>query len=139
MTERTGANLVRLSDTGQTVADPAEDVRGRKVLDAAGDDVGTVHDLLVDDEETRVRMLRVEHGGFLGIGADHFLVPVEAVTSVTPDAVHIDRERARLTDVPRYDPEMSDTAANYGDLYGWWGFPPFYGAGAVYPPYPYYR
>ena len=132
-----GSTLVRLGETDLTVADRRADVRGRKVVDAAGEDVGNVDDLLVDDTETRVRMLRVEHGGFLGIGADHFLVPVDAVTSVTEDAVHIDRERARLTDVPGYDPDVAKAPTYYGDVYDWWGYPAYWAPGYGYPGYPY--
>jgi sporulation protein YlmC with PRC-barrel domain len=93
MTAPTGDTLVPLSESTLTVSDPRADVRGRKVVDATGEEVGTVDDLLVDDAEVKVRMLRVKHGGFLGIGADHFLIPVDAISSVTDDAVHIDRER----------------------------------------------
>lgn len=138
MAQSTGANLVRLSDTDRTVADPQADVRGRKVVDATGEEVGTVDDLLVDEEDVKARMLRVKHGGFLGIGADHFLVPVDAVTSVDDDTVHIDRERTRLTDVPGYDPEIGYDTAYYGGLYSWWGYPSYWGPGYAYPPYPYY-
>ena len=136
MTPSTGANLIRLSETGRTVADPAADVRGRHVLDAEGEEVGRVDDLLVDDEEGRVQMLRVERGGFLGIGAERFLVPVAAVTELTDDAVRIDRERSRLTDVPGYDPDMEDAPGYYGSLYGWWGFAPMGAPGYIYPPFP---
>jgi sporulation protein YlmC with PRC-barrel domain len=136
MTSSTGANLVRLSDTGRTVADPAADVRGRDVVDVHGDEVGRVDDLLVDDEEGRVQMLRVERGGFLGIGAERFLVPVAAVTEVTADAVRIDRERSRLTDVPGYDPDIEDVADGYDGYYGWWGFAPMGAPGYLYPPFP---
>jgi sporulation protein YlmC with PRC-barrel domain len=74
-----GATLVNLGDTGLTVADPNADVRGRAVVDHNGEEIGKVDDLLIDDRERRVRFLRVGHGGFLGIGASHFLVPVDAV------------------------------------------------------------
>lgn len=67
-----GSTLHMLGDTDLTVADPRADVRGRNVVDAEGEDIGKVDDLLVDDSEAKVRMLRVEHGGFLGIGAAHF-------------------------------------------------------------------
>ena len=136
MAHSTGANLVRLTDTARTVADPAADVRGRDVVDADGEEVGRVQDLLVDDEEGRVQMLRVERGGFLGIGAEHFLVPVAAVTSVTDDVVRIDRERSRLTDVPGYDPDIEEVPEYYAGLYGWWGFPAMGAPGYVYPPFP---
>ena len=133
-----GSTLQSLADTEFTIADAEADVRGRKVVDATGEEVGEVDDLLVDDSETKVRMLRVKHGGFLGIGAEHFLVPVDAVTSVTDDAVHIDRGRSRLTDVPGYDPDVAERPAYYADVYGWWGYPVYWGPGYTYPDYPNY-
>lgn len=137
MSAPTGDTLVRLNETTLTVADPRTDVRERKAVDAEGEEIGTVDDLLVDDAEHRVRFLRVRHGGFLGIGAEHFLVPVDAVSKVTDDAVHIDRDRSRLTDVPGYDPEVEDDPAYYGGVYGWWGYPAYWAPGYAYPLFPY--
>ena len=127
--------LIRLSDTGQTVADPAADVRGRRVHDSTGEEVGKVEDLLIDDEERRVRFLRVGAGGFLGLGKDHFLVPVDAITSVEQESVTVSRDRARLQDVPVYDPELAEDPAYYANVYGWWGYGPYWAPGYTYPPY----
>ncbi len=137
-TDSTG-NLFRLSETAQTVADPGSDVRGRAVVDSKGDDIGKVDDLLVDDQESKVRFLRVGEGGFLGLGKQHYLVPVDAVVSIDPDRVHISRDRVRLADAPPYDPELADDPAYYAGVYGWWGYTPYWGAGYTYPGYPYYR
>jgi PRC-barrel domain protein len=60
--------LLRLSDTELTVANPAEDVRGRKVIDKNGETIGEVSNLIVDDRETRVRFLEVASGGLFGLG-----------------------------------------------------------------------
>jgi sporulation protein YlmC with PRC-barrel domain len=60
------ATLVRLSDTELTVADPAADMRNRKVVDRDGEEIGEVDDLLIDAPEKRVRFLEVASGGFLG-------------------------------------------------------------------------
>ena len=49
------ATLMRLSDTELTVADPAEDIRGRTVVDRNGEEIGDVDDLLLDDHGKRVR------------------------------------------------------------------------------------
>ena len=137
MTAPTPDTLVRLNESTLTVADPGADVRGRKALDGTGEEIGEVDDLLVDDAEHKVRFLRVKHGGFLGIGAEHFLVPVDAVSRVTDDAVHIDREASRLSDVPAYDPEVAEQPDYYGTVYGWWGYPTYWGPGYAYPPFPY--
>jgi sporulation protein YlmC with PRC-barrel domain len=131
-------NLIKLGDTGRTVADPDADVRGRKVVDSNNEEIGSVDDLLIDDEEAKVRFLRVGAGGFLGIGEQHLLVPVDAVAKIEPDRVHIDRDRARLNDVPIYDPAITDDSAYYENVYGWWGYAPYWGPGYVYPPYPRY-
>ena len=132
----TPGRLLSLSDTDKTVADPNADVRGRQAVDSSGEEIGTVEDLLVDDEETRVRFLQIGSGGFLGIGKDRFLVPVDAVASVTQDRVQVSRERARMTDVPGYDPTLEQDPAYYADVYGWWGYGPYWAPGYVYPPYP---
>lgn len=137
-TEQVGM-LQKLSDTGLTIADPAEDVRGRTVIDRHGEEVGEVDDLLLDDRENKVRFLQVGAGGFLGIGEQHFLVPVDAVTRIDADHVHIDRERTGLRDMPTYDPALTYDPAYYGDVYGWWGYSPYWAPGYAYPAYPAYR
>lgn len=134
MSAPTADTLIPLSETTLTVADPRADVRGLTVVDANGEDVGSVDDLLVDSGETKVRFLRVRRGGFLGIGAEHFLVPVEAVREVTDDTVHIDRDGSRLTDAPGYDPDVAEDPIYFGGLYSWWGYT---APGYVYPGYPY--
>ena len=41
------AKLIRLSDTELTIANPAEDIRGRAAVDRDGEDIGEVEDLLM--------------------------------------------------------------------------------------------
>ena len=134
--EHSMGTLVPLGDSTLTVANPDEDARGRTVVDRHGEEIGKVDDLLIDDRENRVRFLRVAHGGFLGIGQDHFLVPVDAVTGMDEDRVYIDRERSRLSDVPGYDPELAREPEYYSSVYGWWGYAPYWAPGYTYPPYP---
>jgi sporulation protein YlmC with PRC-barrel domain len=130
--------LLKLSDTDMTVADPSEDIRGRKVRDNRGEEVGDVDDLLIDDRERKVRFLRVAAGGFLGIGETKFLVPVDAITHVGEDSVTIDQSRERVAGAPRYDPDLAYDVDYYGGLYGYYGYPPYWTPGYLYPAYPYY-
>jgi sporulation protein YlmC with PRC-barrel domain len=130
--------LVSLNDSDLTVGDPAEDVRARKVIDRVGEEIGDVDDLLLDEQEGRVRMIRVAHGGILGIGESHFLVPVDAITSIDDDQVHIDRVQRNLSDVPGYDPQLAEDPMYYQNVYGWWGYGPYWGSGYTYPGYPTY-
>jgi len=134
------STLHRLHDIGETVANPDEDVRGRKVLDNMGKKLGTVEGLMVDDAQNKVRFLRVECGGFLGIGATHVMIPVDAITAITADAVTIDRGGEHLHGAPRYDPALVEehNEQYWGGIYNYYGFAPYWGAGYMHPRYPYY-
>ncbi|MFN0156140.1 MAG: PRC-barrel domain-containing protein [Gaiella sp.] len=130
---------MKLRDSGLTVADPAEDVRGHKAVDRDGEEIGKVTDLYIDEEERRARFLEVESGGFLGIGGESRLIPVDAVTGVDEDTVRIGATRQRVHASPRYDPELAEQAEYWEGAYGYYESVPFWGAGYVHPPYPYYR
>ncbi len=139
MAKPTTATLTKLKDSGHTVAHPDEDVRGRTVKDKAGDDLGKVDDLLIDTADRKVRFLVVEAGGFLGIGETESFIPVDAITQITPDEVKIDQSRDRVAGAPRYDPNLAVEENDYYEsLYSYYGFTPFWGAGYVYPGFPYY-
>lgn len=127
--------LHHLSKSTLALADPTQDLRRRRVIDAEGADLGIVEDLLVDDLERRVRFLRVRHGGLLGIGADHFMVPVEAVDVVGEDAVRLTRTGSEIAGAPHYDPELVEQP-DWTRIYGYWGYAPYWMA-PTYPPYPF--
>ena len=131
------ARLVKLSDSNLALARPSQDLRGRTVVDANGEEVGEVDDLLIDEAEKQVRFLRVASGGFFGMGAAKFLLPVDAVTEVKADQVRISRSRDRVAEAPAYDPDLIDPV-HLGDVYNHYGYTPYWTPGYVYPFYPYY-
>ena len=137
------AILLKLSDSNLTVANPDEDIRGRQIVDRDGEDIGEIDDLLIDDRESKVRFMRVASGGFLGLGETKLMVPIDAVTRITDDAVHIDQTRERVARAPQYDPSLVDDSAwadpYWASTYGYYGYGPYWAPGYVYPPYPYYR
>lgn len=135
MTTDPQATLVRLSDTDLTLASDADDARGRKVVDRSGEEIGEVDDLIIDPDERRVRFLQVGAGGFLGLGEEKRLVPVDAVESVD-DVVRVEKDRAHIAGAPAYDPELVQEPAYYEGVYGYYGYTPFWTPGYVYPPYP---
>lgn len=129
--------LHRLKDSNLELADPKADIRDRKVLDTAGEEIGKVEDLLIDDRDRKVRFLAVGSGGFLGIGATTFLLPVEAVTRIADDSINVNQSRERVAAAPRYDPDLVERTY-LSDLYGYYGYrTPFWDAGYAYPRYPY--
>lgn len=128
MTTSARANLHKLSDADLTVADPAEDIRGRTIVDAAGEEVGKVEDLPIDDREAEVRFLLAGGGGFPGIGETRSMLPVEAVARIADDTVYINESRECLAGAPRYDPALADQTY-YDDLYGYYGYSPYWAPG----------
>ncbi|WP_433405748.1 PRC-barrel domain-containing protein [Streptomyces sp. CA-146814] len=127
--------LTKLSDSPHVIASPDEDILGRKVTDRSGTEIGKVGDLVIDENEQRVRFLILEHGGLLGIGGKETYIPVDAVSEVTDDRVHIDRTRDDVAQAPGYDPELLDQNEYYGSLYSHYGYTPFWGAGYVSRPF----
>ena len=130
------ATLHQLSDSALTVKDRAEDIRGRKVLDKSGKDVGSIDDLMIDDRDLKVRFLAVASGGFLGMGQTKFLIPIDAVTKVARDAVYIDQTRKHVADGPSYAPELATDRDHLGGLYGYYGYQPYWAKGYRYPGFP---
>jgi hypothetical protein len=121
--------LVRLRDTDQTVSSSDEDIRGRMAKDKDGHDLGTIEGLLIDEAERKVRFMEVGSGGFLGLGESKSLIPVEAITRTTADAVYIGHTREHVAGAPRYDPELTHTEMEYFfNLYPYYGYPPSFGS-----------
>lgn len=131
--------LVKLSESTERISSTDEDIRGRRVLDRDGEDLGTVKDLLIDDDESKVRFVEVASGGFLGIGQEKVFVPVDAIISISDDEVRIDQTREHVSGAPVYDPELVLVRENYGGILDYYGVGPFWAPGYQYPSYPYYR
>jgi sporulation protein YlmC with PRC-barrel domain len=138
MAQQNTVSLVRLGDSEHVLADPGEDIRGREVHDCDGNDIGKVDDLLIDAEHHKVRFLIVEHGGILGFGTTPSYVPVEAVARIEQDAVQVDESGERVAGAPRYDPDLLDRL-EFEELYGYYGYTPFWTPGYVHPRYPHDR
>lgn len=91
--DATNTALENLKDAGLTLADSDQDIRGRKVVDQNGFDVGHISALFIDVAERKVRMLEIRARGFLGIGDRYFRLPIDAITKVAKDEVGVGRKR----------------------------------------------
>jgi sporulation protein YlmC with PRC-barrel domain len=98
-------DLVKMSASGFVLEDRSWDLRGRKVCDRDGQEIGEVEDLYADREEQRVRFLSVSAGGTLGIGEKHFLIPMEVVAEASADRVVLTQDRDTVTSAPDFDEE----------------------------------
>lgn len=130
--------LIRLNDTDDVIVNSDDDIRGRSMFAKDGEELGTIDDLLVEPDDRRVRFLVVASGGFLGLGESKSFIPVDAISRVTDDEVHIDQSRERVAGAPVYDPEIVDAPENhayYSSVYGHYGFAPYWLPGYTYPDY----
>jgi sporulation protein YlmC with PRC-barrel domain len=121
--------LEKLADTDLIISAPGDDIRGRRVVDSDGEEIGHVSSLFVDETERKVRMLELRVGGLLGLGQQHVLLPVEAITSVGENDVHVNQTRDRVVHSPAYDPALvvATTLPCSDSYYGYYGIVPYWG------------
>lgn len=116
-----------------------QNIVGHEVIAKSGEKIGKVDALFVDNEQEKVRFMRVEAGGHLGFGERKWLIPIDAITSVDEHQVHVDQSHHKIIGAPIYDPEVisaasKDDSGDYlGGLYGYYGYGPYWGSGYVYP------
>ena len=129
--------LIRLSNTNLRVADPTQDVRGHRVVDQDGKDIGEVDDLILDRAKAQVRFLEVAAGDLFGFGPAKTLIPVEAIARISDKAVYLNQTRQHVATAPRYDPDLIvrevEGQGYIGDVYRHYGFLPYGRPGYVYP------
>ncbi|HET8571160.1 MAG TPA: PRC-barrel domain-containing protein [Candidatus Limnocylindria bacterium] len=130
--------LTKLSESDLVLANSDEDIRGRTLRDTNDEEIGSVDDLMIDADQRKVRFLLVGAGGFLGIGEKQFLIPVDAVTRIDDDNVWINQNKSKIIGSPNYQPDLVNENY-YNDLYGYYGYSPYWTPGYTYPPYPNYR
>jgi sporulation protein YlmC with PRC-barrel domain len=115
-----------IHETGQLIA--AEKVRGTSVYNAAGDDLGSIHDLMIDKRNGRVAYAVMSFGGFLGIGEKFHPLPWNVLTyDESKGGYNIDLTSEQLRQAPSYS---TDELARFGSdekvdrYYGGLGYPP---------------
>jgi sporulation protein YlmC with PRC-barrel domain len=133
MTTSANATIHKLSETGSTITPVADDIRGRTVTDKNGEAIGKVHDLLIDDQERKVRFLLVRHSGFFGFGHAISCIPVDAITEISEHEVAINHSREHVAAAPPYDPELITDSEFHGRIYSHYGHNVFWDEGYVYP------
>jgi sporulation protein YlmC with PRC-barrel domain len=130
--------LQHLNTSELTLADRNLDIRDRKVVDRDGLEIGRVSDLFIDPQMRKVRMIEISAGGFLGFGARHALLPVDAITSITAGIVNINQTREHLAHSPVYDPKLivPRTFDAWEPYYNYYGLSPYWGESYMYPDFP---
>jgi hypothetical protein len=62
------------------------------------------------------------------MGESKSLIPIEAITRVTPDAIYISHTLEHVAGAPRYDPKLVPTELEYFfNLFPYYGYAPSFG------------
>jgi sporulation protein YlmC with PRC-barrel domain len=80
----------------------AEDLIGRDVIDANGDDVATVSDLAIGSDDS-VQQVIMDVGGFLGLGAKTVAIDIESLEIGADDEIRLTMTKEELEALPSYE------------------------------------
>jgi hypothetical protein len=118
-----------IEETGTLIS--AGKVKGTSVYNSADDDLGSIHDLMIDKRSGRVAYAVMSFGGFLGIGEKYHPLPWNVLTyDADKGGYNIDLSAEQLRSAPSYS---SDELGRFGDreenervstYYGGLGYPP---------------
>jgi sporulation protein YlmC with PRC-barrel domain len=125
----TGIEHERTDETFDLIA--ASKVRGTSVYNSAGDNLGSIDDLMIGKRDGRVAYAVLSFGGFLGIGEKYTPLPWHALTyDEDKGGYNIGLTNDQLRNAPAYSrDELSTFGADEEDqrvttYYGGLGYPP---------------
>lgn len=107
----------------------ASTIKGDKVVNTAGEDLGKIEELMIDLRDGRIAYAVLSFGGFLGLGNKLFAIPWSALSL----RVH---EHAFVLDIPK---EVLEKAEGFdkdnwpvtnrewlASMYGYYGYQPYW-------------
>ena len=98
--QRDGYNRVEIRDVS------TEMLMGQTVYDVADNDVGTVDDMILD-EDGSITSIIIDFGGFLGIGSSQAAIGFDELTIMSDEGysdvrIYVDATRDQIQELPRY-------------------------------------
>ncbi len=81
-------------------------INGDDVVNAQGEDLGHVEDLMIDTNEGKIEYAVLSFGGFLGLGDKYFAIPFKQFSVDRENkkmVLNVDKDR--LKDAPGFDKE----------------------------------
>ena len=118
-----------LRETASLIA--GDKVSGTSVYSRAGENIGEIHDVMIDKVSGKVAYARMSFGGFLGIGENYYPVPWSLLKYDTSQGGYVvDISKSQLETEPRPTPKAP--IPNWGDrnyesrLHGFYGAGPYW-------------
>lgn len=104
-----------------------DDVKGTKVYNPAGDDLGHIDDILLDPGSGKVVYGLLQFGGFLGIGSDYYPVPFAKLRyDSTLGGYVTDLTKEQLEGAPAYEDNWRSDRAWQQRSYEHYGVRPYW-------------
>jgi sporulation protein YlmC with PRC-barrel domain len=110
----------------------AGSIIGNKVVNADGELLGTIKDLVIDLDDAQIAYVVLSFGGWLGLGDKLFAIPLEALTFDTREnRVILDVDKEVLKNAPGFDKDKWPDTAQYEagwllDIYEYYGYSPYW-------------
>ena len=108
----------------------ASTLKGDSVKNRADENLGSLHDIMIDLQSGRVAYGVLSFGGFLGVANKLFAVPWSAlVVDEDRKCLILDADKSKLENAPGFDkdnwPDMADTS--WGErVYSYYGQTPYW-------------
>jgi sporulation protein YlmC with PRC-barrel domain len=110
----------------------ASTIIGDKVVNTAGEQLGSITELMIDLDEGRIAYAVLSFGGILGMGNKLFAIPWEALRIDTENhAFILDIDKEVLENAPGFDKDHWPDNAKYEagwllGLYEYYGYSPYW-------------
>ena len=117
---------------GQPRVLSATSIIGTRVVNPAGEPLGTIKELMIDPDDGQVAYVVLSFGGFLGVGDKLFAIPLDALMFGTDEhTVVLDVDKEVLKDAPGFDKDHWPDNAQYEagwllDIYEYYGYSPYW-------------
>ncbi|UII31387.1 PRC-barrel domain-containing protein [Fulvivirga ulvae] len=109
----------------------ATTIEGTDVVNAKGENIGEIKDLMIDWENSTIAYAVLSFGGFLGFGEKLFAIPMEALEFDTSrqDTIILDIEKEHLENAPGFDKDEWPAHADrtfIDSIYKHYGYEPYW-------------
>ncbi len=110
----------------------ADTIKGDKVVNSAGDDLGKIEELMIDLDDGRVAYAVLSFGGFMGMGDKLFALPWQALSlRLHEHAFTLDISRDVLEKAEGFDKDNWPTTRDeLSSTYIYYGYQPYWQTGA---------
>jgi sporulation protein YlmC with PRC-barrel domain len=110
----------------------ASTLKGDKVINAAGEDLGKIEELMIDLRDGRIAFAVLSFGGFLGMGDKLFAIPWQALRLKLHDhAFVLDVPKETLEKAEGFDKDNWPITSHdwLSTVYGYYGYQPYWQTG----------